>query len=75
MKYSILSRNRECKPRTVKFGNFYLFIDSKVLRKRVNAMVKEMMERPFEYYDQEGVNKIINVVSKLQNIVEVDEVK
>ena len=40
-----------------------------------NAMVKEMMERPFEYYDQEGVNKIINVVSKLQNIVEVDEVK
>ena len=42
MKYSILSRNRECKPRTVKFGNFYLFIDSKVLRKRVNAMVKEI---------------------------------
>ena len=38
-------------------------------------MGKEMMERPFEYYDQEGVNKIINVVSKLQNIVEVDEVK
>lgn len=40
-----------------------------------NVMVKEMMERPFEYYDQEGVDKIINVASKLQNIVEVDEVK
>lgn len=39
-----------------------------------SAMIKEMVEHPFDYYDQEGIDKIIRVASKLKNIVEVDEV-
>lgn len=40
-----------------------------------SSMVAQFMEHPVDYYDQEGVNKIINVAHKITNVVEVEVVK
>lgn len=77
-KYNILSRNRECEPRTVKLGNFYLFIDSKVLRKRVNAKVNEINEKSIlpapvlSEYQYEKTGSLLAESSYIENYMSFD---
>ncbi len=40
-----------------------------------SSMVAQFMEHPVDYYDQEGINKIINVAHKITNVVEAEVVK
>ena len=44
MKDSFFKKNTESLPRIIKIGRYYLFLDSKSLRKKVNAKVKEINE-------------------------------